>query len=94
MTVSQLASEVENARLPLAPWHFCSVVPAKIDGEDRLPSVVAEDFHQMFEQVLGILQEVTRLLLRALACHWGCPLLAKQQEMAIPLTTVRMRVHP
>ena len=93
MSASQLGSGAVTARLLYAPWHFCSFAPSKIDGEVRLLTVVAEDLRWLFERVLGIRQEATRFLLHALVCHWDCPLQARRQEMVVPLTTVRMRVH-
>ena len=87
---SLLGSVAVAARLLPAPWHFCSVVLSKIDGEVRLLAVAAEDSHLLFEPVLGIRRGVTRFLLRALVCHWDWPLRARQQETAALLMTIKM----
>jgi hypothetical protein len=96
VTASRLGSEAEAARLLAAPWHLCSFVPSKIDDEVRPLVVVAGDSRRVVEWVLGTHQEVTRYLLRVLACHsdWDCLLQARQQETAALPMTIRMRVRP
>lgn len=94
VAASRLGSEAVAAHSLPASWQFCSVAPSKIDGGVHPLTVIAEDFRQLLERVLGTRREVTRFPLRALACHWDSPLQARQQETAAPLTIIRMRVHP